>query len=239
MDVVLDFLRPLDEGAALFLNSFANQSRVFDTCVGFLTASKLFKLLPLVLGLLWFWFKTTDMPRNTRMMVEAILSTVIAIAIAQALQTFMVERPRPIHDPGLGFVPPFTIRKDFLQGWSSFPSDHVTSAAALATSICLFRTRAGVFFLVWTALLIGLPRMYTGYHYLSDVLGGMFIGAGVALAVNRLWFMEKLSVRINAYSLSHPSLFHAVLFYILFEFTLMFEQVRILFGTFKFLWKLG
>ncbi len=87
--------------------------------------------------------------------------------------------------------------------------------------------------------MIGFPRIYAGYHYISDVVAGMFLGAAIALAVNSLWFMRKLPARIEAIGASYPGFLHATLFLILFEFAQLFDETRRLLGTLKFIWNLG
>ena len=66
----------------------------------------------------------------------------------------------------------------------SFPSDHATFAFAIAVGLFLVSKRVGVLALILAAL-IGLARVYTGEHYVSDVIGGALIGSGAMLAAAR------------------------------------------------------
>jgi diacylglycerol kinase family enzyme/membrane-associated phospholipid phosphatase len=61
----------------------------------------------------------------------------------------------------------------------SFPSGHSASAAAFATGVALERPRIGAI-LAPVALGVGYSRLHTGAHWLSDVVGGLALGAGVA-----------------------------------------------------------
>ncbi|WP_448808576.1 phosphatase PAP2 family protein [Agromyces bauzanensis] len=61
----------------------------------------------------------------------------------------------------------------------SFPSGHSASAAAFAAGVAIERPRIGAA-LAPVALGVGYSRMHTGAHWLSDVVGGLAIGAGVA-----------------------------------------------------------
>jgi diacylglycerol kinase family enzyme/membrane-associated phospholipid phosphatase len=63
----------------------------------------------------------------------------------------------------------------------SFPSGHSASAAAFATGVALESPRIGVV-TAPVAGAVAYSRLHTGAHWLSDVLGGIAIGAGVALA---------------------------------------------------------
>jgi undecaprenyl-diphosphatase len=70
---------------------------------------------------------------------------------------------------------------------SSFPSGHSAGAAALATSLSLcypywYVIVPSVGYTLWT----GFARMNLGVHYLTDVLAGYAVGAGVAFGVHLL-----------------------------------------------------
>lgn len=62
----------------------------------------------------------------------------------------------------------------------SFPSGHSASAAAFATGVALESPRIGAL-TAPVAGAVAYSRLHTGAHWLSDVLGGVVIGAGVAL----------------------------------------------------------
>ncbi|MFU8946135.1 bifunctional phosphatase PAP2/diacylglycerol kinase family protein [Mycetocola zhadangensis] len=61
----------------------------------------------------------------------------------------------------------------------SFPSGHSASAAAFATGIALEQPKAALA-VAPVAAAVAYSRLHTGAHWLSDVLGGLLIGAGVA-----------------------------------------------------------
>ncbi|MFA6084843.1 phosphatase PAP2 family protein [Mucilaginibacter sp.] len=63
----------------------------------------------------------------------------------------------------------------------SFPSGHVTTAFATATSLSLAIPKWYVIVPSYTyAAAVGYSRMYLGVHYPSDVLGGAILGSGTA-----------------------------------------------------------
>ncbi|GAA4742133.1 hypothetical protein GCM10023328_24210 [Modestobacter marinus] len=68
---------------------------------------------------------------------------------------------------------------------SSFPSGHSASAAAFATGVALESPAAGAL-IAPLALGVGYSRVHVGVHYPGDVLAGMALGCGVALA-SRHW----------------------------------------------------
>ena len=63
---------------------------------------------------------------------------------------------------------------------ASFPSGHSASAAAFATGVALEAPAVGVV-LAPVAAAVGYSRLHVGAHWLSDVVGGFAIGAGVAV----------------------------------------------------------
>lgn len=100
----------------------------------------------------------------------------------------LVARPRPFETVEL-----------YRQWWQavgspaedgcSFPSGHVTAAAAGMTALCLMRGRKLVVPSVIIVLLMAISRNYLMAHYPSDVLGGMIVGliaATIAYAVTLL-----------------------------------------------------
>jgi undecaprenyl-diphosphatase len=78
---------------------------------------------------------------------------------------------------------------------SSFPSDHATLAAAIATGLCLADPPLGRFVAV-AAAAMAFDRVYLGVHYPSDVAAGLALGAGVSYAASRLASprLERLTI---------------------------------------------
>lgn len=118
-----------------------------------------------------------------------ILCALVAVGIADAGAAKGVKRlfprERPCHRTASGATVVPDVRQapgSDCPGSPSFPSNHAANMMALGT-VCWWMTRrrsrwAPLWFLL--PLIIGYTRIYLGYHYPSDVLGGWAMGAAVA-----------------------------------------------------------
>ncbi|HVD01952.1 MAG TPA: phosphatase PAP2 family protein [Candidatus Dormibacteraeota bacterium] len=68
---------------------------------------------------------------------------------------------------------------------SSFPSDHMAAAVAIATILLATHRRLGIGLLVVSAV-VGFARVYVGDHYPGDVLVGAAIGVTAGIVLGRL-----------------------------------------------------
>jgi undecaprenyl-diphosphatase len=108
-----------------------------------------------------------------------LLATLVSSGLVQLLkQLFGRARPDEI-----------LVISDF----GSFPSGHVANAAVMATTLAIIFPKVWVWVagVVYTVIML-LSRTYLGAHWLSDTIGGMLLGAGVAFI---LWapFAAKLN----------------------------------------------
>ncbi|CAN5390922.1 hypothetical protein BH10BAC6_BH10BAC6_00800 [soil metagenome] len=140
-------------------------------------------LLPLTIGvpvaMYAGGFATKD-----RYMSETGLQTAVTVGVTYGITLVMkhvFDRPRP-YEAYPGCIVNYREDSD-----GSFPSGHSAGSAALATSLCLRYPQWYVIVpSVAYALYTGFARMNLGMHYVSDVLTGYAIGAGVAILVNAL-----------------------------------------------------
>lgn len=122
-----------------------------------------------VLGILGWCVR--GKPYASRLFISLITLLLAGTMISYALKE-LFARARPGSMP----VP-------FFENSYSFPSAHATIAVILYGFLWYFFsrvttvTRLQVFFLMGTAFLISFSRIYLGVHYVSDVVGGILLGA--------------------------------------------------------------
>lgn len=98
------------------------------------------------------------------------IAAVASVTITTIIKN-LVGRPRPTE---------ILVQPDF----GSFPSGHSANAALIATTlgIIFWRTWIWITGAVYTLLMM-LSRTYLGAHWISDTVGGMLVGVGVAVIV--------------------------------------------------------
>lgn len=85
------------------------------------------------------------------------------------------------------------VRRLSRQPWTtSFPSGHAASAAAFTCGVAL-ESPAIALTLAPVAGAVAYSRVHVGVHFVSDVLAGAALGAGVALMLQRWWPVQALA----------------------------------------------
>ncbi len=165
----------MDVRLFLAINGLARYSDRPNDLFEFFAHNGPFVLVGLLL-IVWFWPGQRAL-RNLRQW--AVINATIAAAVALGVNQIIIRlwaRPRPFVDHhAIMLLTPSTD--------PSFPSDHSTFAFAVAVALFLGIRRIGIVALVIAAM-IAFSRVYTGEHYVSDVLAGAIIGGSVAVAVN-------------------------------------------------------
>jgi undecaprenyl-diphosphatase len=159
---------------------------------GFLTVFFLAKL----------WLSPDHRQWHSRMLA-GLLATCVATVASVWLQRHMIIHVRPFLDPTLHLraVQVFPNKDNWAA--SSFPSDTATFYFALAMIIFLEDRVAGTVVFLWSIVSVGFARVAMGYHYPSDIAGGLLLGSSSVYLSTRTpyltgffaWFEDKFRQR--------------------------------------------
>lgn len=216
----------LDQSIVSFLSLFTHHSALFDQLVVDISNNELLKGGALSAAIWWLWFRPKYTKKSVRItLITTLLASLFAVAIARLMVLTLPFRARPIFNTDIGFIAPFNIPEGF-DHLSSFPSDHATLAICLAFGIYCASKRLGRLMLLYSFVVILLPRMYLGLHYATDILAGAMIGAFTVYLIRKPWFTETVSEKIYRFSEKTPQLFYAFLFLFTYETSDLYIHVR-------------
>jgi undecaprenyl-diphosphatase len=221
-------MNSFDTAIQTFLTHIAFGSARINHPIAVIASLNTFKGLVLMPILWWMWFRPGKRGEWEREMVIAtIASGLLALVIGRLLANGLPFRVRPIYNPELHLhFPPANLQEDVLRTWSSFPSDHAMLWMSVATGIFLVWRGIGVLALLYTATFVCLPRVYLGWHYPTDVLGGAAIGVAITYAMTRDAVRTRFAVPILRWIDKVPGLGYTLAFLLSFELVTHFDEIR-------------
>jgi membrane-associated phospholipid phosphatase len=117
-------------------------------------------------------------------------------------ESWLGDNPSWIRDGVFGFFP-FHGGQD----WASFPSGHTTVITVITAILWVVLPKLKV---AWAALVavVGVGLIAGNYHFISDVIAGLYLGAGIGLGAARLMLSPNDLIAIEPSAQSSPGASH-------------------------------
>lgn len=232
-------MNAFDAAIMRYINQLSQHSRALDTSLELFCGNHLLKGGVIVTITWWLWFRRDELQSEKREhIVATFISCILGIVLARVLALTLPFRSRPLHEKDLSFVLPYGVSPTALEDWSSFPSDHCVLFFALSTGISFVSGRLGALALFYTTLFIAFPRVYTGFHYPTDIIAGAVIGIAIALLSNMYLVHSTRLKWITTFSHSEPGIFYSLFFLFTYQIADMFDSSRAIISTGFELYKL-
>lgn len=209
------------------LNSILGHSVTFDLFLDFIQDSYFVKgLFATVILVMLYTMRSGDVRARRTNILTTLVLVFIALFLGRIMQMVLPFTPRPLHAEGINLIHPLGVGEETLKHDSSFPSDHALMFMTIATSVLLYARLAGSILLFHALVVVSLPRVILGFHWTSDILMGLAIGAAIPLLLHRP--IHRLLERSKLYDLqaSHPAIFYGALFIVLTETATMYQGSR-------------
>lgn len=218
----------MEQQLMIWIGSLTGKSLFADLLASLFISTDFLKGAPFAMAIMLVWQK--HKVDALRMLTVVVLS-VLAARISQGF--FYSPRPIMVSEIADHFSP---MAKSFRLDWNSFPSDHMSLYFPIAVMTYWTFRRLGIFLMVWSILVVGLPRVFFGRHYPSDILGGIAVGSATLAFI---WSMksrfdpwlEKLAAKLE----KRPELSTCIVFLFCFQIATVFDGIRHIMGTFKHL----
>jgi undecaprenyl-diphosphatase len=207
----------------LILNKFVGKSGLLDASVELISDRCIFHGV-LFVALLWvIWFNDRRDESRIRLFMGGVAAVLVGL-LSRLSQHFLPFHVRPLYNADLQLTWPIGVEWGSLNHWNSFPSDHASLLFALATLIWINDRRWGVFAFVWAAI-TSFTRIYLGYHYPTDILGGAAMGIFIVILFQRIPLPRFVYRLLDWERYAAPS-FYAVAFVASYQVGTFFGDVR-------------
>ena len=215
----------LDHNVVSFLNGFVNRSWTVDEVV-WLVATNALPKVAMAVFIWWTWFgDSSNRTKHRQALISAIVGCLLGVIVARTIAFLLPFRERPLHNPALHLAWPQVVPAQTLISWSSFPSDHAALFFGLAAGFFFISLSAGALAMAWALVGVAFARMYLGFHYPSDILGGAVVGVATTLLANVARFRPAIAEPVLRWEADRPRCFYAGMFTFVFLFGTDFGSV--------------
>jgi len=199
-----------DQTLITFINHPAGRSWVFDNLIKAVSELHL-TMDVLLMAYWWTWFRDDGQTGNSRLR-QTLLVSVIGVIIAVGLSLpILTPYVRPIHENALPRLPS-GVSPETTNIHPAFPSHHALVAFVLVAGLFMASRARGVVAAIYSLAIIGMPQVYVGRHYPTDILGGALIGIAVAGVLNVSAIRTAIAARPVAFAARRPAIFYPVAF---------------------------
>jgi membrane-associated phospholipid phosphatase len=177
----------LDIWVSRELAGYLHRYPLFDLCIQSLVYHNVLGGLGFAMALFLAWLKS-DKPGTSEQFKIKVWATILAsmlVGVLAALASSVLHWLPPRRNPILAELYPKYL--DWNPNLNSFPSQSTAVYSALAAGFYSLNRQIGVACWIAVGMLVGLPRMFVGGHYLSDVLAGAAIGVAGYIVVRRFF----------------------------------------------------
>jgi undecaprenyl-diphosphatase len=226
LGLVLSWVNHCDAAVIQFFDQFADKSVTINLLVRDIGDSNLLKGGLFMAFFWWAWFRTKgDTTARRRYVVLSIIGALAVVIVARGMQLTLPFHDRPLY-AATNFVMPIGVHPAGLSHWSSLPSDHAALFFALSLAVWYEARTLGYLAMIWTLVVICLPRIYLGYHYASDMVAGALLGLVMMAAIQRYLRNWNVTERIVQWEVGHRAAFYGLAFFATFETTILFYDIR-------------
>lgn len=186
----------LDVSILLSLNTHLAGSEFGRKVFNQLGNNPLIRGFPLFFSLIYIWFESNSLERRSRYLL-GLFAACFAAAVSYTTQQRWTPHLRPFLDPQLTLNLFESVRfEDWINRHGSFPSDTASLYFALCMIVFLQRRGLGAACFAWTLVTVGVARVTLGWHYASDIVGGLCLGTSFVFVASRMGWLQAVIQRV-------------------------------------------
>ena len=220
-------MNAFDSEIIRLLNGMAQRSWAFDQFVYLLGTNVLLKTGPILVLLYRAWFREDESGKNEDRprIAFGVIAPCAAVLFARAIALVVPFRERPLRTPELHFLPPHSVSREAILGWSSFPSDNAILFFGVAMGLFLVSRRAGILAFCHVFVVVAFARVYLGYHYPTDIVAGALLGIGSVSLILVPRVTAAFTPAAALWLRTNPRSFQTAFFFLVFLLGTTFEPV--------------